>query len=80
MPAFVGNVFRLLSDALNWVLYLVPVAAALVIAYHALMIKFAEGEHEGALKHKKGIKKTLIYGAIAFSASGLVSVILSYFS
>ncbi len=79
MPDFVGNVFNLLNDALKWVLYIVPVAAGFVMAYHALMIKFTDGEHTANIKHKDAMKKTLIYGAIAFSASGIVSVILSYF-
>lgn len=78
MPSFVGNVFNLLNDSLRWVLYLVPVAAGMVIAYHALMMKFAEDPSANML-HKNGIKKTLIYGAIAFSASGIVTVIFSYF-
>jgi len=79
MPEFIGNIYNLLNDALRWVLYIVPVATAFVIAYHALLNHFAEGDHAANIKHKEAMKKTLIYGAIAFSASGVVTVILSYF-
>ncbi len=79
MPDFITNIFDLLSDGLKWILYLAPPGGAFVVAYHALLIKHGNLEPGDVDKHKKAMRNTFIYTAIAFSASGLVTLLISYF-
>lgn len=78
-PKFVTGAKTLLSDVLKWVLILVPVAAAAMIGYHALMKTLSDGDPAVIAEKNKKMKNVLIGAIIAMSASGLVTAILAYF-
>ena len=78
-PGIVTGGKRLAEDALKWVLILVPVSAALMVAYHAWMKSLADGDPGAITERNKKMKNTIVGAAIAESASGLVTVLLAYF-
>jgi hypothetical protein len=78
-PDFILGVLNLLRAALTWLLWIIPAAAGVAIAYHALMKQMEEGDHSAAAQHNKAIKNILIAGAIGVSAAGIVAVILGFF-
>lgn len=78
-PSFVDGGKRLLQDILKWILILVPVAAAAMIGYHALMKTLSDGDPATIADRNKKMKTVLIGAIIAVSASALVTLILSYF-
>lgn len=78
-PTFIIGGDSTLADILKWILILVPVAAAAMLAYHALMKQLSDGD-PGTIAEKNKKMKNVLYGAIiAVSASGLVTLFLSYF-
>lgn len=79
-PNIVNGAKNLASDALTWVLILVPVTCALMVGYHAWMKSMADGDPGAIAERNRKIKNTLVGSVIAECASGLVSVLLAYFS
>jgi hypothetical protein len=67
------------TDALTWVLILVPVTAALMVGYHAWMKSMADGDPGAIAERNKAMKRVLIGSAIAEGASGIVTAFLAYF-
>ena len=79
MPSFVYSAFKLLNDALTWILYLIPAASCAAIGYHALMKQMSDGDPSVTAAHNRAIRNILIGGAIGMSAATIVKVFLSYF-
>lgn len=78
-PEIVTGAKRLVEDALNWILVLVPVCAGLMVAYHAWMKSMADGDQGVIAERNRKMKNTIVGAVIAESASGLCRFILSYF-
>ena len=78
-PNIVSGGQKLATDALTWVLILVPVTAACMIGYHAWMKSMADGEPGATAERNKAMKRVLIGAAIAECASGIVTTFLAYF-
>jgi hypothetical protein len=78
-PAIVNDAKKLATDALSWVLILVPVTASLMVGYHAWMKSMADGDPGAIAERNKAMKRVLIGAAIAETASGTVTAILAYF-
>lgn len=79
MPEVVSSAANLLQDALTWILFLIPVAAALMIGYHSLLKIMSDGEAGEIAERNKKMKQILIAAVIAFAAVGIVTAILAYF-
>ncbi|ABY93726.1 MULTISPECIES: hypothetical protein [Thermoanaerobacter] len=79
MPTLVTGAFKLLNDALTWILYLIPAASGAAIGYHALMKQMSDGDPSVTAAHNRAIRNVLIAGAIGMSAASLVKVVLAYF-
>jgi hypothetical protein len=79
-PNIVSGGQKLATDALTWILILVPVTAALWIGYHAWMKSMADGDPGAVAERNKAMKRVLIGSAIAECAGGLVTLFLSYFT
>lgn len=78
MPQFIQDVINLAQQATLWLLALVPVTGGLFFLYFSW--KKSVTEDEGMLeKLNRNIKNTLIYSAVCFGASGIVTTILSFF-
>lgn len=69
---------NLLNDTLSAVLVLVPIAAALAIAWANYQKKGMEEPAEIAAKDKL-IKRIMFAAILAFTAAGLVKTVLSYY-
>lgn len=79
-PTIVSGFLKLLNDASGWLLGLIPSAAGVMIGYHAIMKKFAEGDQAEVAIHNRSMVNILKAGAIGTGAMGLAKTILSYFS
>lgn len=78
-PKLVTGTVELFKTATTWLLIIIPVAAGLYLGFHALMKSLAEDNAVIAEKNKL-MKNVLIGAAIAEGASGLVTVVLSFYS
>lgn len=67
-----------LSDLLKWILILIPVSAAVVIAYQSWAKKGTDEPAEIAAKDKL-IKKYLIGAIIGECSAAVVKLVLSYY-
>lgn len=79
MPTLITGVGRLLGDALTWILYLAPLAAGLMIGYHALAKMMSDGDPGVIADRNRKIKNVLIALAITMGSAGFVTFILTYF-
>ena len=79
-PEIVTGTKNLATDALTWVLLLVPVTAAMKMAYHAWMKSLADGDPGMISQHNQKMKNTLISAVIAETASALTQLVLGYYS
>lgn len=77
-PKIVTGTERLIKDAMKWLLILIPVTGSLMIAYHQHMKKWAQDSGDIAMRDKRS-KNIMIATIIAFSASGLITALLSYY-
>ena len=79
-PAEVGQVVNLLTDMLNWVLVIVPVAGGLMVAYHSLMKIMADGDAGEIADRNKKIKMIFMSSVVAFIGAGILRLVVGYFS
>lgn len=78
-PGIVTGTKNLLDAAMTWLLVLIPVGCAAVIAWHAFLKQLNEGDPAQAQIHNRAMKSALIAGAIGISASGIVKAVLSFY-
>ncbi|WP_274655573.1 hypothetical protein [Paenibacillus humicola] len=78
-PNIVVGAQKLMQDALKWVLILVPVSATLMIGFHGWMKSMADGDPGAIADRNRKMKNVAVGAAIAECASGLVTVLLTYF-
>ncbi|MBJ6360507.1 hypothetical protein JFN88_04105 [Paenibacillus sp. MAHUQ-46] len=79
-PVVVTGSKRLGQDFLKWVLILVPITAASMMGYQAWMKGLADGDENAIAMRNKAMKRILISTIIAFSAVGIVQLVISYYS
>jgi len=77
-PVLVTGTLSLFQAATTWLLLIIPVGGGLFLGYHALMKALTDDQAVIADKNKL-MKNVLIGLAIAETASGLVTVILSFY-
>lgn len=78
-PGIVTGTKNLLDAAMTWLLILIPVGCAAVIAWHAFIKQLNEGDPAQAQIHNRAMKNALIAGAIGVSASGIVKAVLGFY-
>lgn len=78
-PEIVTGTKNLLNAAMTWLLILIPVGCAVMIAWHAFLKQLNEGDPAQAQIHNRAMKSALIAGAIGISASGIVKAVLSFY-
>lgn len=78
-PGIVTGTKNLLDAAMTWLLILIPVGCAAVIAWHAFLKQLNEGDPAQAQIHNRAMKSALIAGAIGISASGIVKAVLGFY-
>lgn len=77
-PTLITGSVALLQSATTWLLMLIPVGAGLVLGYHALQKSMADDET--TIAHRNKLMKNVIIGsAIAETASGFITVVLSFY-
>lgn len=76
---FVSGTDKLIKDALNWLLFLIPGTVAAAIAYQNWQKNSTEEPAEIAQKNKL-IKKYLVSGVIGMCSVAVVRLILGYYS
>ncbi len=79
-PALFTNGVTFLKSLLKWILILVTPAAGVMIAWQAIKKMMADGDVAVTAAANKAMKNTLIAGAIALSAAGLVQAVLVFFT
>lgn len=79
-PGIVTGTKDLLDAALTWVLILIPVGCACVIAWHAFVKQMNEGDPAQAAIHNRAMKNALVAGAIGMSAAGIVKAVLAFYT
>jgi len=79
-PQIVSGTKELLSDALTWILILIPVGCGCVVAWHSFCKQLNEGDPTQASIHARAIKKALIISAFGMSAAGITTAVLAYYS
>lgn len=79
-PGIVTGTKNLLDAAMTWLLILIPVGCACVIAWHAFVKQMNEGDPAQAAVHNRAMKNALVAGAIGISASGIVKAVLAFYS
>lgn len=77
-PKLITGTVSLFKAITTWLLLIIPVGAGAVLGYQALMKSLTDDQGVIAEKNKM-MKNVLIGAAIAETASGLVTVILSYY-
>ena len=79
-PNLVIGLQSLLSAVSGWLLGLIPVGGGLMAGYHWFMSGVGSGGDEmQSAQHKRALKTTLFGTVGAFTAMGLVRVLLSFF-
>ncbi len=78
-PKLVTGTVALCQSATTWLLAIIPVGAGAMLGYQALQKSLTDDQAIIAEKNKF-MKNVLIGAAIAESASGLVTVILSFYA
>jgi len=78
-PDIITNTQTLLGDATTWLLILVPSLATIMVIVFSLQKTTADDQAHTAELNKK-IKATIISAVIAVAATGLVKLILGYYS
>lgn len=79
-PGIVSGTKNLLDAAMTWLLVLIPVGCACVIAWHAFVKQMNEGDPAQAAIHNRAMKNALVAGAIGISASGIVKAVLAFYT
>ncbi len=79
-PGIVTGTKNLLDAALTWVLVLIPVGCACVIAWHAFVKQMNEGDPAQAAIHNRAMKNALVASAIGMSAAGIVKAVLAFYT
>jgi hypothetical protein len=77
-PKLVSGTVDLFDDILSWLLLIIPGGMAIMLAYHAFTRSMADDPATIAEKNKL-MKNVVIGGLLAFSASGLIKIILAYY-
>jgi hypothetical protein len=78
-PEIVTGTKNLLDAALGWVLLLIPVGCAMIIAWHAFCKQLNEGDPAQAALHNRAMKNALVAGAIGMTAAGTVKIVLAFY-
>lgn len=78
-PKLVSGTAALFEAVSRWLLVIIPVGAGAVLGYHALQKSLSDDQAVIAEKNKQ-MKNVIIGAAIATTASGLVSIILGFYS
>ena len=78
-PEIVTGTKNLMDAAMTWLLVLIPVGCAAIVAWHAFIKQMNEGDPTQAAVHNRAMKNALIAGAIGISASGIVKAVLSFY-
>ena len=78
-PVLVSGTVKLFKAITSWLLLIIPVGAGAVLGYHALQKSLSDDQAVIAEKNKL-MKNVIIGAAIAETASGLVTLILVYYS
>jgi hypothetical protein len=78
-PKIVTGTVALFQAATTWLLLIIPVGAGAVLGYQALQKSLTDDSAVIAEKNKM-MKNVIIGAAIAETASGLVTVLLSFYS
>jgi len=79
-PEEVNQLINLLTDILNWILLIVPIAAGLMIGYQSLMKIMADNDGAEIADRNKRIKTILVSAVVAFIGVGIVRVVVGYFN
>lgn len=77
-PKIVTGTVDLFQAATGWLLLIIPVGAGLFVGYHALQKSLTDDQAVISEKNKL-IKNTIVGAIIAETASGLVTLILSFY-
>lgn len=78
-PTIVTGTKDLLNALMNWLLGLIPLGAASVLAWHAFAKQLNEGDGAKVSQHNQAMKNTLISAAIGVTAAGTVKAILAFY-
>ena len=78
-PKLISGTVSLLSAVSAWLLLIIPVGAGAFLGYQALQKSLTDDQAVIAEKNKL-MKNTLIGAAIAMTADGLATLVLSFYS
>lgn len=78
-PKLVSGTVDLFKAVTTWLLLIIPVGAGAVLGYHALQKSLTDDQAIIAEKNKM-MKNVIIGAAIAETASGLVTIVLGFYS
>ena len=78
-PKLISGTVSLLSAVSRWLLLIIPVGAGAFLGYQALQKSLTDDQAVIAEKNKL-MKNTLIGAAIAMTADGLATLVLSFYS
>lgn len=78
-PALVSGTVKLFQNITAWLLLIIPVGAGAFLAFHATQKALSDDQAVIAEKNKL-MKNAVIGAAVAESASGLITLILGYYS
>jgi hypothetical protein len=77
-PKIVTGSEKLIKDASQWLLLLIPITGGLMVGWQQYMKKWAQEPGDIALRDKRS-KAIAIASVIAFCADGLISALLAYY-
>lgn len=78
-PKLITGTVKLFQTITTWLLLIIPVGAGAVLGYQALQKSLTDDQAVVAEKNKM-MKNVVIGAAIAETASGLITVILSFYA
>lgn len=79
-PKFVSGTMAMLQDLLKWILIILPIAAALIIAFGYTM-KITSGHDPKVVSQQESIAKSVLkWAIIAECGSGIVTYVLSFYN
>lgn len=70
---------ELAAAAGAWLTGLIPATGAVLLGYHAWMKQMADNESGEIAARNKAMKRVVIFSAVAMTASGLFTLVMTYY-
>jgi|GEM_PF-7046956 uncharacterized protein (UPF0333 family) len=77
---FLTDTTTMVSAIATWMLAIIPIVAALMLGYYAVMKMMNEGDPQVAMRSNHAMKNVIVAAVIGEAAMGLISGVTTYYA